>query len=977
MIKLKFGFVICLFFSFSVYGQKDYTKFVNPFIGTGGHGHTYPGATVPFGAVQLSPDTRLGGWDGSSGYHYSDSVIYGFSHTHLSGTGIGDLCDLLFSPMSGKFSFDNSVYSSKFLHKNETASPGFYSVLLDDDKIKVELTATERSGLHKYTFSKSGENNIILDLHHRSREDKVIESSLKIISNTQIEGMRRSECWSKNQYIFFVAEFSEPFDTFQFSNNDSLVSDSNISGTNIKSAFVFKLKRNQNILMKVGISTVSIDGARKNLKSEIPDWDFEKIKKSAERKWNKQLSKIEVKGATKDQLTVFYTALYHTMVVPVINMDVDSLYRARDNNIYKADNFTNYSIFSLWDTFRAAHPLYTIIEPKRTGDIISTFLDQYNKGGRLPVWELLGYETDCMIGYHSVSVITDAYAKGIRGFNANKSLEAMVKSAEWNHLGLPALMDHGFLSIEDEHESVSKALEYSYDDWCISQFAKLTGNQKEYLHFSERAQYYKNMFDPVSGFMRPRKNGGWISPFNPSEVNNNYTEGNSWQYSFFVPQDISGLISLHGGKDKFENKMDMLFSADTKLEGRQQIDITGMIGQYSHGNEPSHHMAYLYNFVGKPWKTQALIHQILDSLYSNSPEGLSGNEDCGQMSAWYVLSAMGFYQVTPGQTQYVIGSPLFSNVKINLENGKSFVIETKNASKTNFYIQSAELNNKKYSKSFIDHSDIQNGGFLSFKMGSKPKLNWGQETGDYPVTEITENLIVRVPVISSDSPTFRDNAKIEIKSYDERTTVFYSLDGSQPSFNSRKYTAPFTIDTTTSVKAIAVDQSGKSSFMVAGFFQKFPNNWSVDLKSKYNRQYTAGGDFGLIDGIRGFFDWRKGGWQGYQYQDFETVIDLKKSQTVSEIGAGFLQDSRSWILFPTHVEFEISEDGIKFEKVLNIGNSFDPKDNTIQVSDFKGSIKPQYTRYLKVKAYNLGVLPDWHQGHGDGAFIFVDEIWIK
>ena len=977
MIKLKFGFVACLFFSFSVFAQKNYTQFVNPFIGTGGHGHTYPGATVPFGAVQLSPDTRLGGWDGSSGYHYSDSIIFGFSHTHLSGTGIGDLCDLLFSPMSGKFSFDNSVYSSRFHHKNEKASPGFYSVLLDDDHIEVELTATEHSGFHKYTFSKSGENNIILDLHHRSREDKVIESSLKIISNTKIEGMRRSEAWSKNQYVFFVAEFSKSFDTFQFSNNDSLVSDSSISGTNLKSAFIFNLKENQSVLMKVGISTVSIEGARKNLKSEIPDWNFEKVKNDAAKKWNKQLSKIEITGGTKDQLTIFYTALYHTMIVPVVNMDVDSLYRARDNNIYKADNFTNYSIFSLWDTFRAAHPLYTIIEPKRTGDFISTFLDQYDKGGRLPVWELLGYETDCMIGYHSVSVITDAYAKGIRGFDTGKALTAMVKSAEWNHLGIPALMDHGFLSVEDEHESVSKALEYSYDDWCISQFADMTGNQNEYRKFSERAQYYKNMFDPVSGFMRPRKNGDWITPFNPSEVNNNFTEGNSWQYSFFVPQDISGLISLHGGKDKFESKIDMLFSADTKLAGRQQVDITGMIGQYSHGNEPSHHMAYLYNFVGRPWKTQFRVHQILDSLYSNSPDGLSGNEDCGQMSAWYVLSAMGFYQVTPGQTQYVIGSPLFPKVKISLDNGNTFIIESDNVSARNFYIQSAELNGEKYLKSFFDHADILKGGTLSFKMGSAANLNWGSEPGNYPKTEISENLITRVPIISSESPIFRDKEKIELLSHDKDAEIFYTLDGSQPTSSSLKYNSPFFIDTTSIVKSKAINRAGKSSFVVTGSFQKFPNDWSVLLKSSYNRQYTAGGDLGLIDGIRGFFDWRKGGWQGYQYQDFEVIVDLKKSQLISEVGAGFLQDSRSWILYPKYVEFEVSEDGIHFSKVLTLNNTMDPKDNTVQVSDFKGSVNPTKGRFLKVKAFNFGTLPEWHQGHGDGAFIFVDEIWVK
>ena len=675
--KILFIFSLFLFSSFVILAQKNFTQYVDPLIGTGGHGHTYPGAVLPHGMVQLSPDTRLDGWDGCGGYHYSDNFIYGFTHTHLSGTGVSDYGDILLMPMSGDPSADNKIYGSKFSHTNEKAAPGFYSVKLDDENILAELTATERVGFHKYTFSSSAKANIILDLKHR---DEVLESSIIIINNHTIGGLRRSKAWANNQYVFFVIEFSVPFTNYMVWSKGFFIDNQKENyGKDLRAYFQFSGKE---VMAKVALSGVSIEGAQKNLIAELPGWDFEKTKANAQKIWNKELSKIDVSSNDKKQLRTFYTALYHTAIVPNINQDVDGQYRGRDNQIHKAVGFTNYSVFSLWDTYRGAHPLYTIIDKKRTLDYIKSFLAQYQQGGRLPVWELSSCETDCMIGYHSVPVMVDAYMKGINQFDTKLALQAMKKSATWNHLGLPALIDHGFLEMDDEHESVSKTLEYAYDDWCIAQFAKKTGNQSDYNTYIKRAQSYKNIMDVQTGFMRPRKNGNWLSPFDPREVNNNYTEANSWQYSFYTPQDINGYLEMIGGRKKMEEKLDQLFAENSQTTGRDQSDITGLIGQYAHGNEPSHHIAYLYNFTGAAYKTQAMVHRIMKDMYHDTPDGLEGNEDCGQMSAWYVLSALGFYPVTPGTTDYIIGTPMFSSATIHLENGKSFTVKGNNISAT-------------------------------------------------------------------------------------------------------------------------------------------------------------------------------------------------------------------------------------------------------------------------------------------------------
>ncbi|MCO6509222.1 MAG: GH92 family glycosyl hydrolase, partial [Aridibacter famidurans] len=806
-----------LFLTTVLFAIDDPARWVNPFVGTGGHGHTFPGATMPFGMVQLSPDTRIDNWDGSSGYHYSDDIIYGFSHTHLSGTGIPDYCDILFAPyISDEYFWEASPedtkkgFASKFSHDNEKAEPGYYSVKLDDENILAEMTATERVGFHRYTFPNgTKEAKMALDLKWR---DEVLESEIWVVGDSRVEGFRRSSSWAKDQIVFFSAEFSESFYShavrgeggkLENRNDAAGTMRSSYKGKDLKANFQFPRRNDKPLLLKVGISAVSIEGARKNLEAEVPHWDFDKVRKDARAAWNKELSKIEVSGGTDAEMTNFYTALYHTMIAPNVYNDVDGNYRGMDRKIHNiADQFKvqssrsnakfkvqssrfkesesddkrtslnfepgslnssrnlepgtlnsslnlepgtlnsrQYTVFSLWDTFRATHPLYTIIDEKRTVEFINTFIRMYEQGGKLPVWELAGNETDTMIGYHAVSVIADAMAKGIEGFDYEKAYEAARHSSELDIEGLTAFRSRGFISMEDEQESVSRTLEYAYNSYCLYVIAREVNERKNLLVDQElddiesarprlkgpvseeaeihlrRAQFYKNLFDKQTGFMRPKQNGNWISPFSPNEVTFHFTEANSWQYTFHVTQDIGGLIQLFGGKVRFAEKLDELFTTESKLEGRVQPDITGLIGQYAHGNEPSHHIAYLYNYAGQPWKTQYYARKIMDEFYKPTPDGLIGNEDCGQMSAWYVLSALGFYQVNPGDPVYSIGTPVFREAKIHLENGRTFTISR---SEDGMYVSSVRLNGEPLRDTSFAHKALQEGGTLEFTMSKEP-----------------------------------------------------------------------------------------------------------------------------------------------------------------------------------------------------------------------------------------------------------------
>jgi len=973
-----FGTLILLvFLPTGIFAQEPLTRYVDPFIGTGGHGHTFPGATMPFGMLQLSPDTRLTGWDGCSGYHYSDHLIYGFSHTHLSGTGISDYGDILLMPTVGKLSPNNRDYAAGFSHRAETARPGYYSVKLDND-VFVELTTTPRAGLHRYTYPATDQADIILDLTHR---DRVLDSGLKITGGTTFVGWRRSQSWARDQIVYFAGEFSQPFTAWGISKDGEVLVDlKDARGTNVKAYFTFDARGGSPIFVKVAISAVSIEGALRNLQAEISDWNFDRVRTAAVRAWNKELNKIEVTGGSDAQLKTFYTAMYHAMLAPNLFMDVDGQYLGRDFKVHTARGFDNYTVFSLWDTFRAAHPLYTIIDQKRTLDFLRTFLTQYEQGGRLPVWELAANETDKMIGYHAVSVIADAAAKGIRGFDLNLALEAMKHSAELDQTGLKAYRKQGYIGFEDERESASKTLEYAYDDWCIAEMARLLGHTGDYRTYLRRAQFYENVFQPESDFVCPRANGGWLAPCDPREVNFAFTEGNSWQYSFFAPQDISGLISIMGGPDKFAEKLDQLFTTESKLTGREQSDITGLIGQYAHGNEPSHHIAYLYDYVNQPWQTQYRVRQIMDNFYKPQPDGLIGNEDCGQMSAWYILSAAGFYPVTPGSPTYAIGSPLFPELKFHLENGKQFLIKASGVSATNIYIQSATLNGRPYRKSFLEHRDLMAGGELVFKMGAQPNLKWGNGAWDVPVSQIAEQRIIPTPVIKAAGKTFKDRLEVAFtgthaSGLPTSGKIHYTTDGSEPDSNSTVFTQPFFIDRTTTVKARAIDAT-ESSLVAVATFHKIPHNWTLKLLSKYSRQYTGGGDLALIDGVRGSANFVDGTWQGYDGQDLVAVVDLGATRNVSKLGAGFLQDIESWIWMPRRVDFELSTDGTNFVPAISLTDDVSGSEYGAIVKDFVGTIRPQQARFVKMTARNYGKLPAWHPGAGGDSWIFADEIII-
>ncbi|MET3035691.1 GH92 family glycosyl hydrolase [Chryseobacterium sp. NRRL B-14859] len=918
-----------------IYAQ-NYSQYVNPFIGTGGHGHTFPGAIVPFGMVQLSPDTRIdGSWDGCSGYHYSDSVIYGFSHTHLNGTGVSDYGDIMLMPTMGNPGLTSKEYSSRFSHKNEKATAGFYAVKLDKNNIDVRLTATKRVGYHEYRFNNSGNANIILDLNHR---DKLLEGEVRIIDDKTIEVFRRSEAWATNQYIYARIEFSKPMKISRKEVNgkqEPLL----FTGTRLALAFSTDVKKGEKINVKVSISPTGYEGAAKNMLAEGQSGDFETVKKQAETDWDKELSKIEVKSEDKNKLAVFYTALYHVFTQPNINMDVDGKYRGRDNKLYTAKGFDYYTVFSLWDTFRGAHPLMTLIDRKRTSDFINTFIKQYEQGGKLPVWELASNETECMIGYHAVSVIADAMAKGIQGFDYEKAYQASKNSAMLDIFGLNAYKQNNYISMDDESESVSKTVEYAYDDWCIAQMAKILGKKEDYQYFMKRSQNWKNLYNSRNGFMQPRKNGNWYEPFDPREVNNNYTEGNSWHYSYSVQQDIPGLIAAHGGKEKFEQFIDAIFAAPDKTTGREQADITGLMGQYAQGNEPSHHIAYLYNFVGKPEKTDAKIKYILDNFYKNTPDGLIGNEDCGQMSAWYVLSSMGIYSVTPGLPEWETTTPYFEEIKIHLEDGTTKII-TKNTGK----------------------AELKKLGFENVKPAK-----------DFKYSQLTAS-----PVIAADR-IFDFSTKVEISPLNSGDKLYYmTID--ETDANKRKtfipYKGPFTVSKTTQVTAYAERNGEKSSVTVANFNRR-PNYWDITILSKATPQYTANGKLALIDGIRGDINWRKGEWHGYQGQNFEAIIDFKSPQQITSLSSTYLQDSKAWILMPKKIEYYASMNGKDFILLKTIDNDIDPKDEKVQIKDFSTEILPTEARYIKVKAYYFGKLPEWHQGAGGDAYIFIDEISAK
>ncbi|MGD1048559.1 MAG: GH92 family glycosyl hydrolase [Candidatus Krumholzibacteriaceae bacterium] len=720
--------------------------YVRPFVGTQGEGNTYPGAAAPFGMVQLSPDTDKELWETASGYEYSDSSIIGFSLTHLNGTGIPDLGDFLFTPAVGTPKFipgskarPDSGYRSPYSHADESASPGYYRVRLRNSGVTVELTAADRSGIIRLTYPASDSAFVLVDLKHVLRWD-VVWSDLRVENDSTITGFHLVNGWAKERYLYFAARFSRPFDDYGIMKDGKAVvyntyrfrSRSEATGKSIQFYARYKTRSGEAVLIKVGISATSAANALKNLEAEIPDWGFDRVLRETREKWNRELARIEIDG-TQEEKETFYTSMYHAFLAPELYEDVTGEYRGLDQNIHRAAGFTNYAVFSLWDTYRATHPLFALIQSERDADMINSMLAHYDQSVEhlLPVWSLQGNETWCMIGYHSVPVIVDAYMKGVKGFDARRAYEAIRTTAmnpDYDNVATYARL--GWVPFDRENESVSKTLEYAYDDYCIAQMAKSLGKKDDYDYFLKRSESFRNIFDPSFGLMRGKDSQGrWRTPFEPHRYveGGDITEGTSWQYTWYVPQDVQGLIALLGGPQRFAAKLDSLFIVRAE-ESKGVDDILGRIGEYWHGNEPSHHIVFLYCYAGQPWKTQKLVHEIMSTQYGNKPNSLCGNDDCGQMSAWYIFNAMGFYPVCPGSSCYVIGSPTIPKAVMHLSNGKSFTMTAENLSDRNVYIQAVRLNGKSWAKPYLPYDELKDGGSIVFTMGPEPNTKWGLDS---------------------------------------------------------------------------------------------------------------------------------------------------------------------------------------------------------------------------------------------------------
>ena len=980
----------------------DPASYIDPFIGTGGHGHTFPGATVPFGMVQFSPDTRMNDWDGCSGYHTSDNTILGFSTTHLSGTGCSDYGDFRFLPFVSDFVpetdspkevssyyYDSLSTHAFFNHEDEDAKAGFYSVVLDDG-VKVELTTGDRVGMMRCTYPEKGIQNLMLDMQHGVNDEYVYESEINVENDHAISGFRRTRDWANDQYLYFYAEFSKSFELELDAEPNigydycGYFDDPKNAGKPMPKPkamyayFHFPDSNREPVIMRIALSAVDVEGAKNNLKAELAenDFDFDALKQKAYDKWNTELKRYEVSDPNESNKTVFYTALYHCMVAPNLYSDADSRYRAHDLKVYHSDRPV-YTVFSLWDTFRSLHPLFSLMQRERTLDFINTFINKYetNPHHMLPIWELAANETYCMIGNHAIPVIADAYFAGIRDFDTEKALEAMVASSKDDFRGMGAYMKYGYIPIEVEGEATSKTLEYAYDDWCVARMAEAMGKTDIAKEFYARAQAYKNIYNPENQFFQGRRNGGWMRPFDPAQVNFTLTEANSYQYGFFVPQDINGHIDLMGGREAYAAKLDGLFNAPENLTGRVQPDITGLIGQYAHGNEPSHNTVYMYNFVGQPTKTQKYVKQVMDDFYTDRRDGYAGNEDCGQMSAWGVFSAMGFYPATPASGYYVLGLPRFERTRLTFENGKQFEVVAKGLSDKNCYVQSVKLNGKPLERSYITFEEVYNGGTLEFTMTDQSNSTWATQPENCPVVRIPEESIVVVPTINADSDTFFDSLMVSMSHPVEGVKIYYTMDGTDPRENGQLFEQPLCLKDNATVRA-AAEQDGHWSLPIDAKYYLVDARHSVKLENMYNEQYEAGGLKALIDHQRGGENFRTGSWQGYYGVDLIATVDLGQSKKINRLAGSFLQEIYSWIWMPSEVEYFVSDDGKSFRSVGKVKNEvpIDADGAFIQEMEVRPRIN---ARYVKMAAKTIGICPEGHVGAGQKAWIFCDELVIE
>ena len=946
MIMRKFCCLIAVVvLLFSCNREKQLTDYVNPFVGTDGHGHTYPGAIVPFGMIQPGPDTRLEGWDGCSGYHYTDDTVYGFSQTHLSGTGCEDLCDLLLMPIDESFVYDgeslkSTDYCSHFTHKKETARPGYYSVHLDRNGVDVELTCDKRRAAHRYRYAKENHNGFVIDLQHR---DKLLSGGIswqqsEECGNDIIVGHRHSASWNPDQHLYFAIESDQKIESVEIVNDSTQAVVRFAEGVKVAT-------------LRVAISGVDEAGAVKNLNSDEKK-SFDEMKSAANDIWESELSKIKVEGGTKEQKRCFYTALYHCMTSPYLWSDADGRYRGQDGEIHEVDGeHEMYTVFSLWDTYRALHPLLTIIDRQRTENFIYSILKHYEQGGETTMWELAAHETHCMIGYHAAPVVLEAATAGILDEWPDslkfKLLEGLMVTSNLEKYGRSAYAQQGYLSSEEDNESVSKTLEYAYDDWCIAQFAAMIGSVEQdatflnhiYDTYMKRSQSWRNLMDE-DGYMHPMRNGGFMTPFNPTEINNNYTEGNSWQYSTYVPHDVYGWIELQGGEDAAGRFLDSLFFGSSQLSGRDQVDVTGLVGQYAHGNEPSHHAAYLYTYVGHPERTQKLVSHIVHTLYSSRPDGLCGNEDCGQMSAWYVMSTMGFYPVCPGSGEYVTVKPLFNKVTITVPDREQIVIDSKT---------------------------WQNGKF------------WRQgEFYDHSVSATAQHEIITPTPWFSDWRQRFDTCRMVDISVRSDAYIYYTTDGSQPDTSSSLFTEPFPVRDDVTVKAVAYSPETGYSNVVTQYLTRFVADKRLTYVTEPDPQYYENGAEGLVDHLYGQENYRIGGWQGWQ-KDMEVVIDLLEPREIHSVGASCLEDTRSWVFFPSAIEASVSDDGKEYRPFASQPTGYEPVADpagtkALRTFEVKGKA---IARYIRLKVKNYGPMPAWHLSPGEQAWLFVDEVEVK
>jgi len=853
--------------------------------------------------------------------------------------------------------WESELVKQSFTHENESAEPGFYRVKLNND-ILVELTCSKRSGVHRYTFPKGTVPLILLDLLHR---DPVLDAEITIVDDKNVQGMRHSSAWAVNQKLFFHIQFSHAF-------TETIANPTHI---NMRKAFLFENVEGP-VTLWVGLSSTSAEAAKRNLMAESATKTFDNVREEIQTEWEKELGKIEI-TATDNQKSIFYSALYHSMIVPNIFSDVDGRYRGMDGEVHAADG-DHYTVFSLWDTYRAAHPLYTLIDHQRTADFLRTFDRMFSQTGRLPIWELAGNETECMIGYHGASVIADAQMKGLSPLSDERALEMMTKSSEYPLFGMKEYREKMYLDIEDEPESVSKTLEYGYDDFCVAQVARKANRLDVARRYDRYSLAYRNLLDE-NGFMQPRSNGRRMIDFDPLEVNSHYTEANSWQYSFYAPHDLEGYKKALGGEKALENQLDALFNAELETTGRTQADITGLIGQYAHGNEPSHHIAYLYSTTDSPYKTQEKVKQILEQMYHNAPDGLSGNEDCGQMSAWYVLSSLGFYPVCPGDPTYVFGYPALEKAKVLLGNGNILIIKRKG---TGNYISSVQFNQQDWPYLYINHRDLMKGGELVFQMSSRPST-WGSPDSSRYSTAVNEDYLPS-PILNYSSPVFFDSLQISWQNPLDAEVRIVHLSAAK--------------DNTKEVKSVAIKENStliKESGRWQIYFQKGKlvspptifevhkreNHYAAQWTNVPNTQYQAGGPDALIDEVYGDEEWRKGRWIGIQDDSFIAEIDLLQLKQIDALGLNCLQDVRSWIVFPRRVAFygkRNASDTWKFIGENLIGDRSNEEGSSIV--EFKIPVKESF-RYIKVHAEPFGPLPDWHPGAGNPSFIFIDELNIR